>query len=90
MSQPKEHYIADVTEIPVGGRLLVTVEGREIGVFNLNGNFYALRNYCFHQGGPLCEGKITGTLTATKETAAQRQRTSAQSPSTTTSPPSTS
>ena len=67
MGQLKEHYIADVAEIPVGGRLLVTVAGQEIGIFNLNGNFYALRNYCFHQGGPLCEGKVTGTLKATKE-----------------------
>jgi nitrite reductase/ring-hydroxylating ferredoxin subunit len=67
MSQTKEHYIADIAEVPVGGRLLVTVEGREIGIFNLNGTFYALRNHCFHQGGPLCEGKITGTLTARKE-----------------------
>lgn len=67
MSQTKEHYVADVAAIPAGGRLLVTIDGRELGVFNLNGTFYALRNYCFHQGGPLCEGKITGTLTTSKE-----------------------
>ena len=67
MSQTQEHYIADVTDVPVGGRLLVTLEGRAIGIFNINGSFYALRNYCFHQGGPLCEGKITVTLTAKPE-----------------------
>ena len=35
---------------------LVTIEGREIGVFNVHGEFYALRNRCPHQGGALCKG----------------------------------
>jgi len=37
---------------------LVTVAGREIGVFNLNGEYFALANRCPHAGGPLCHGKI--------------------------------
>ena len=36
------------------------VEGRSIGVFNVHGTFYALRNSCPHQGGPLCLGSIKG------------------------------
>jgi nitrite reductase/ring-hydroxylating ferredoxin subunit len=32
-----------------------------IGVFNVNGTFHALTNYCPHEGGPLCAGYVRGT-----------------------------
>ena len=51
-------------EIPPGGRKIVRVAGRSIGVFNVNGQFYAIRNRCPHQGAPLCEGKLWGVLKA--------------------------
>jgi len=38
----------------------VTLEGRSIGVFNVGGEFFALRNVCPHQGGPLCQGVLSG------------------------------
>ena len=34
-------------------------------MFNIEGEFFALRNRCPHQGGALCEGKLWGVLTAT-------------------------
>jgi 3-phenylpropionate/trans-cinnamate dioxygenase ferredoxin subunit len=40
------------------------VAGRSIGIFNVNGEFFALRNSCPHQGGKLCEGRLSGFLTA--------------------------
>ncbi|MGI8689414.1 MAG: Rieske (2Fe-2S) protein [Thermomicrobiales bacterium] len=58
------YIVAAVDEIPPGGRKIVTVAGRSIGIFNVNGEFFALRNRCPHQGGPLCEGKIWGMLQA--------------------------
>jgi len=54
------HVICEVDELPAGARKLVTLEGKGIGVFNVNGNYYALRNVCPHQGAPLCAGKVTG------------------------------
>jgi nitrite reductase/ring-hydroxylating ferredoxin subunit len=48
--------VARLDEIPVGGRKIVEVAGRSIGIFNVDGRFFALRNRCPHQGGPLCEG----------------------------------
>ena len=51
-------------EIPPGGRKLVEVAGRSIGVFNLGGEFFALRNSCPHQGGPLCTGRTSGFVTS--------------------------
>jgi 3-phenylpropionate/trans-cinnamate dioxygenase ferredoxin subunit len=56
-----KYVVATVDEIAPGGRKIVSVKGRSVGVFNLNGAFHALRNTCPHQGGPLCEG-LLGSL----------------------------
>lgn len=56
------YVVASVDEIRPGQRKIVEVAGRSIGVFNLSGEFFALRNRCPHQGGPLCEGKLWGLL----------------------------
>ena len=55
------HVVARVSELPPGERRIVEVEGRSIGVFNVHGEFYALRNTCPHQGAPLCMGDVKGT-----------------------------
>jgi nitrite reductase/ring-hydroxylating ferredoxin subunit len=56
------HVIATVGEIPAGGRKIVEVAGRSIGVFNVGGAFLAVRNRCPHQGGPLCLGTLVGAI----------------------------
>ena len=58
------HIVATVEEIPPGARKIVEVAGRSIGVFNLGGTFFALRNRCPHQGGPLCDGKTGGFVSS--------------------------
>jgi nitrite reductase/ring-hydroxylating ferredoxin subunit len=64
----KEHVVGDVSDFPADSHRVVTVGGRQIGIFNINGEFYGLPNVCPHQTGPLCEGKMTtGTLVANKE-----------------------
>ncbi len=40
------------------GRKVVEVDGVEIGVFHVRGQFSAYRNICPHMGGPVCQGKI--------------------------------
>ncbi len=57
-----KYVVAEASEIELGGRKIVTVAGRSIGVFNLDGEFFALRNRCPHQGGKLCEGKLWGVI----------------------------
>lgn len=54
------HIIGRVSELTPGERRIVEVDGRSIGVFNVHGQFYALRNRCPHQGAPLCLGAIKG------------------------------
>ncbi len=57
-----KHVVATVREIPPGARKLVTVRGRQIAVFNLDGEYFGLFNRCPHQGGPMCEGILTGLI----------------------------
>lgn len=51
-------------EIPPGNRkVVVPFRGRAgIGVFNVNGTFYAIRNICPHKHGPLCTGFVSGRI----------------------------
>jgi 3-phenylpropionate/trans-cinnamate dioxygenase ferredoxin subunit len=56
--------VGPAEEIPPGGRKIVRVAGRSIGVFNVDGEFFAIRNRCPHQGAPLCEGKLWGVLSS--------------------------
>lgn len=58
------HEICPVSDLEPGTRIIVEVGGRSIGVFNIDGEFYALKNVCPHQLAPLCEGEITGLVTA--------------------------
>jgi 3-phenylpropionate/trans-cinnamate dioxygenase ferredoxin subunit len=60
--------VANIDELPVGAHKVVNAGGREIGVFNVLGNYYALPNNCFHQNGPLCRGSISGTVEANEST----------------------
>ena len=52
--------VGKVSELPPSSRRIVRVNGREIGVFNVKGKYYALRNLCPHQSAPLCLGELTG------------------------------
>jgi len=56
------HVIGPASDIPPGGRKLVTVRGRPIAVFNIDGEYFGLLNRCPHQGGPMCEGLLTGLV----------------------------
>lgn len=62
MKQPVKHRVARVGEIPPGGRKIVEVAGRSIGIFNIRGEFFAVRNQCPHSGGPLCQGVVSGLV----------------------------
>jgi nitrite reductase/ring-hydroxylating ferredoxin subunit len=60
------HVVARASELPPGSRKLVEVEGRSIGVFNVDGQLFALRDRCPHQGGPLCSGRVSGSVTSSR------------------------
>jgi 3-phenylpropionate/trans-cinnamate dioxygenase ferredoxin subunit len=58
------HIVATTAEIAPGGNKVVTLEGREIVVFHVNGRFFALRNRCPHEGAPLAKAACVAHLTS--------------------------
>jgi len=50
--------IGTVSEIPPGSMKLVEWEDLEIGVFNCNGEIYAIEDRCSHDNGTLVEGTL--------------------------------
>ncbi len=56
------HVICRAGELQPGEVRIVEAEKRSIGIFNIRGDFYALRNTCPHKGAPLCRGIITGLV----------------------------
>lgn len=58
---PERYIVCKASELPEGARKIIDAGGRSIGVFNVHGNYYALRNICPHQFAPLCLGQVTGT-----------------------------
>lgn len=59
------YVVATVADLPPGQRKIVTIDRREIGVFNVQGEFYALRNLCPHRSGPLCSGRVRPLVVTT-------------------------
>jgi nitrite reductase/ring-hydroxylating ferredoxin subunit len=58
------YLVARARDLPAGGRLLVTVRGRQIGIFNIDGKLRAVLNRCPHRGAPLCRGDVLGSVTS--------------------------
>ena len=58
------HVVAQLGEIPPGGRKLVKLGGREIGVFNVKDEYFALLNRCPHEGASLCAGSLVSLMEA--------------------------
>jgi nitrite reductase (NADH) small subunit len=54
--------VAGVSEIAPGKAKQVTVNGRKVGIYNVNGTYYALEDTCTHRGAPLSEGECEGTV----------------------------
>jgi NAD(P)H-dependent nitrite reductase small subunit len=50
--------VADAATFSPGHGRTVRAQGREIAVYNLDGQFYALDDQCPHRGGPLGAGTL--------------------------------
>lgn len=47
-------------DIPLGKMIKVSVDGKEIMVANVDGNYCAIDDSCTHSGASLSEGKLDG------------------------------
>lgn len=50
--------VARVEDVPPGTARMVEVEGVQVALVNVNGEFFAVDNECTHVGGYLGEGEI--------------------------------
>ncbi len=56
--------VAKIGDIPEGQGRAFEVDGRMIAVFNKDGNYFAIDDFCPHQGASLAEGYIDGCAVA--------------------------
>ena len=55
-------YVCEAEDLGEGERRIVDTPDGEVGVLNVDGEFYAISNVCAHMGGPVCEGKVGAAL----------------------------
>lgn len=54
----RDVVVAKASSFEDPGRKVFDVDGTEVGIFKLGGEFYAWENRCPHLDGPACQGKI--------------------------------
>jgi nitrite reductase/ring-hydroxylating ferredoxin subunit len=54
--------VAQLEQIPAGTGTTVTVAGKEIALFNVDGVVYAMDDGCLHHGASLGFGKVEGKV----------------------------
>lgn len=52
--------VATTDEIKPGENIVVEIGRHWVAVFNVDGTYYAIRDVCTHDDGPLAEGKLMG------------------------------
>jgi 3-phenylpropionate/trans-cinnamate dioxygenase ferredoxin subunit len=52
--------VARTEELPAGQFRIVDVDGTQIVVFNLSGEYHAIEDVCTHDGGQLTGGHVEG------------------------------
>jgi 3-phenylpropionate/trans-cinnamate dioxygenase ferredoxin component len=59
-----EVRVASLAEIPAGGLKRVEVGGVAIALARVGDTVHAINDLCAHRGGPLSDGKLSGTRLA--------------------------
>jgi len=54
--------VVNINDIKPGENKMVNVNGTEVALFNVDGEFFAISNTCLHRGGPLGEGFLEGDV----------------------------
>lgn len=61
MAGERRFVVGQVDDFPPGSHPIVEVGGREVGIYNVDGTFYAVQNLCPHALAPICVSGVTGT-----------------------------
>ena len=54
--------VASTSDLKPGENKVVNVDGTDVALFNVDGEFFAINNTCLHRGGPLGEGFLEGDV----------------------------
>ena len=54
--------VASLEQIPLGRSLVVKVVDKDVALFNVDGQIYAIDDACVHQGASLGSGKLEGKI----------------------------
>jgi nitrite reductase/ring-hydroxylating ferredoxin subunit len=54
--------VANLDQLPPGRNMAVSVEGKELALFNVDGSVYAMDDACLHQGVSLGISKLDGKV----------------------------
>ena len=54
--------VAIISDLKPGENKVVEVNGEQVALFNVDGEFFAINNTCLHRGGPLGEGFLDGDI----------------------------
>lgn len=58
--------LGPLEDFPPGEVCAVEVDGRLVGVVRTAGHVFVFGGRCPHQGGPICKGRMTGTMLPSK------------------------
>ena len=51
--------VGRVEDVPAGhGATVELKDGKELALYNVGGEFYAVENFCPHKGAPLADGRL--------------------------------
>ena len=55
--------VGRVEDVPEGrGATVELMDGTELALYNVGGEFYAIENFCPHKGAPLADGQLCGQV----------------------------
>ncbi|BCB89879.1 Rieske (2Fe-2S) protein [Phytohabitans suffuscus] len=61
----RRFVVGRASDLGVGEKMAVEVNGRSIALFNVDGRYYGLLNSCPHRGADLCQGRFLPLVTST-------------------------
>ena len=59
--------VSETSEVLTGKMKVVKIDGKEILIANLDGDFYAMGNKCTHAGGDLSKGSLEDKIVACRK-----------------------
>lgn len=59
---PDFFVVGKKDDLKPGEAKIVNVNGNEVALYNVDGEFYATSNTCLHRGGPLGDGFLEGNV----------------------------